>query len=49
MEILKPYIPADQDCECPNDGKYLLVGEIPVCSIHGMNLNPCPEETESTQ
>ena len=49
MEILKPYIPADQDCECPNDGKYLLVGEIPVCSIHGMNLNPCPEGTESTQ
>jgi len=48
MEILKPYIPSPQDCECPNEGKYLLVGEIPVCSIHGMNLNPCPEGTAST-
>ena len=46
MEILKPYIPSPQGSECPSEGKYLLIGEIPVCSTHGMNLNPCPEDTQ---
>jgi hypothetical protein len=46
---LKPYIPSPQASQCPNDGKYLLIGEIPICSIHGMNLKPCPEDTESPE
>jgi hypothetical protein len=46
---LKPYIPSPEASQCPNGGKYLLIGEIPICSIHGMNLKPCPEDTEATE
>lgn len=48
MAKLKTRLPSYELSECPNGGKYLLIGEIPICSIHGMNLNPCPETTEST-
>lgn len=41
---LKTYLPSLNIAKCPNGGKYLLIGEIPVCSIHGMNLQPCPAE-----
>jgi hypothetical protein len=47
MEKIKPYLSSPEFSECPNEGKYLLIGEIPICSIHGMNLNPCPEGTKT--
>ena len=40
---LKTHLPYRKISKCPNGGKYLLIGEIPICSIHGMNLKPCPE------
>lgn len=40
---LKIHLPYHKISKCPNGGKYLLIGEIPICSIHGMNLKPCPE------
>ena len=46
---LKPYMPSPEASQCPNGGKYLLIGEIPICSIHGMNLKPCSEDTEATE
>jgi len=42
---LKVHLPYHKFSKCPSGGKYLLIGEIPICSIHGMNLKPCPEET----
>lgn len=47
MAKLRTRLPSYELSACPNGGKYLLIGEIPICSIHGMNLNPCPETTES--
>jgi hypothetical protein len=47
MEKIKPYLSAPESSECPSGGKYLLIGEIPICSIHGMNLSPCPEGTKT--
>lgn len=47
LEKIKPYLSSPDSSECPNEGKYLLIGEIPICSIHGMNLNPCPEGTKT--
>ena len=41
---LKIHLPYYKLSKCPCGGKYLLIGEIPICSIHGMNLKPCPEE-----
>jgi len=41
---LKTHLPYQKLSKCPNGGKYLLIGEIPICAIHGMNLKPCPEE-----
>jgi hypothetical protein len=49
LEQLKPYLPSLKASQCPNGGKYLLIGEIPICSIHGMNLKPCTEDTESPE
>ena len=46
---LQPYIPSPEDSQCPNGGKYLLIGEIPLCSIHGMNLKPCSEDSASKE
>jgi hypothetical protein len=46
MEKLRTHLPFYKLSMCPNGGKYLLIGEIPICSIHGMNLKPCPETTE---
>jgi peroxiredoxin len=46
---LKPYIPSPKASQCPNGGKYLLIGEIPICSIHGMNLKPCSGDTETAE
>jgi peroxiredoxin len=48
MEKIKPYLPSPESSGCPNKGKYLLIGEIPICSIHGMNLKPCPEGSKPT-
>jgi hypothetical protein len=48
LEMIKPYLASPESSECPSEGKYLLIGEIPICSIHGMNLNPCPEKTKTT-
>ena len=42
---LKTYLPSLKLSPCPLEGKYLLIGEIPICSFHGMNLEPCPEES----
>lgn len=42
---LKTHLPHLRFSKCPNGGRYLLIGEIPICSIHGMNLQPCPTET----
>jgi peroxiredoxin len=44
MKKLKTYLPYHKLSKCLIGGKYLLIGEIPICSIHGMNLKPCPEE-----
>lgn len=41
---LKIHLPYHKLFKCPSGGKYLLIGEIPICSIHGMNLKPCLEE-----
>ena len=41
---LKIHLPHHKLSKCPNGGKYLLIGETPICSLHGMNLQPCPEE-----
>ncbi len=41
---LKTHLPYQKLSKCPNGGKYLLIGEIPLCSTHGMNLKPCPAE-----
>ena len=46
---LKPFIASPGAASCPSNGKYLLIGEIPICSIHGMNLKPCPEDSESSE
>ena len=46
---LKPYIPTPEASQCPNGGKYLLIGDIPICSIHGMNLKPCSGDTETAE
>ena len=45
VEKLKIHLPSHKLSKCPNGGKYLLIGEIPICSVHGMNLQPCPEES----
>jgi hypothetical protein len=42
-KLLILHLPYHKISKCPNGGKYLLIGEIPICSIHGMNLKPCPE------
>ena len=41
---LKPFLPSPGVAQCPAEGKYLLIGEIPLCSTHGMNLQTCPED-----
>ena len=48
MGKIRTHFPSYKLSMCPNGGKYLLIGEIPICSIHGMNLKPCPETTEPT-
>ena len=48
LEKIEPYLSSPEYSKCPSEGKYLLIGEIPICSIHGMNLNPCPEGTKTT-
>jgi len=48
MRKLKTYLPSHKLSKCPNGGKYILIGEIPICSIHGMNLKPCPEDVQIT-
>jgi peroxiredoxin len=42
-KLLKIHLPYHKIFKCPNGGKHLLIGEIPICSIHGMNLKPCLE------
>ncbi len=41
---LQPYFPPHTSAQCPTGGNYLLIGEDPLCSIHGMKLEPCSEE-----
>ena len=40
--LIKPYLLSPKTATCPTGGKYLLIGESPLCSSHGMNLQPCP-------
>jgi hypothetical protein len=42
--LIKPYLLSPKAATCPTGGKYLLIGESPLCSSHGMNLQPCPED-----
>jgi peroxiredoxin len=44
MGKLKKHLLYQKLSKCPNKGKYLLIGEIPICATHGMNLKPCPAE-----
>ncbi|MCK5255523.1 MAG: hypothetical protein KAQ81_05825, partial [Deltaproteobacteria bacterium] len=41
---LQPYFPPHTSAKCPTGGNYLLMGEDPLCSIHGMKLEPYAEE-----
>ena len=43
MEKLQKYFPSKTVSKCPTGGNYLLIGENLLCSIHGMNLEPCPK------
>lgn len=45
--ILKPYLSSPTAAKCPTGGKYLLIGDSPLCSTHGMNIQPCPGEAEA--
>jgi peroxiredoxin len=42
-EKLKQYLPSPTSAQCPTGGNYLLMGKNPLCSVHGMNLEPCQE------
>ena len=42
--LLKPFLSSPQAAQCPTRGKYLLIGDAPLCSTHGMNVQPCPGE-----
>jgi hypothetical protein len=44
MSLLKPFLSSAQAVQCPTRGKYLLIGDAPLCSTHGMNILPCPGE-----
>ena len=46
IKKIETLLPSYKLPQCPNDGKYLLIGEIPICSVHGMNLKPCLEDTQ---
>ena len=41
-EKIQQSLPGRTVPACPNKGNYLLIGESPVCSIHGMNVNEIP-------
>jgi peroxiredoxin len=41
-EKLQQSLPVQTVPACPTKGNYLLMGESPVCSIHGMNLSETP-------
>jgi len=45
MEKIQEYHPSHKFFNCPTGGRYLLIGKIPICSVHGMNFQPCPEDT----
>jgi peroxiredoxin len=42
-EKLKKYLPSPASSQCPTGGNYLLMGKNPLCSVHGMNFEPCQE------
>ncbi len=42
MSLLKPFLSSAKAAQCPTRGKYLLIGDAPLCSSHGMNILPCP-------
>jgi len=42
-EKLKKYLPSPASSQCPTGGNYLLMVKNPLCSVHGMNLEPCQE------
>lgn len=44
MNVLKPFLSSAKAAQCPTRGKYLLIGDAPLCSTHGMNILPCPGE-----
>jgi hypothetical protein len=44
MSLLKPFLSPAKAAQCPTRGKYLLIGDAPLCSTHGMNILPCPGE-----
>jgi len=44
MTLLKPFLSSPLAAQCPTGGRYLLIGDEPLCSTHGMNILPCPGE-----